>query len=44
MPKVLRQACGYEVEPFWMSILGMFCALTIGPAVILVAVAFGWGG
>jgi hypothetical protein len=44
MPKVLRQACGYEPESLWMSILGMFCALLMGPALILTAVAFGWGG
>ena len=43
MRSLLRQACGLEPEPVWMSLLGTI-AIFVTPAVFaLVAVAFGWG-
>ena len=42
MRSIIRQACGLEPEPLWMSLLGTVAVFTIPAVFALVAVAFGW--
>jgi hypothetical protein len=43
MRSLVRQACGLEPEPVWMSLLGAVAVFAIPAAFALIAVAFGWG-